>query len=180
MKKSKKSMLLLVSGSPLSGKSTLIKKISEHFPEDSVIVSSDETRKKLTGKYSDYSREEEMWKEILKTINKEIKLGKLVMLDSTLRQKWIRDNFFDLYKKYKIYFIAFEKSSIKKLMSRNVKRVKKALTVERMLQLWKEYENPTDEELSKFSKSIRLNVEYTEKDVLTIVDEIKNERGKIK
>jgi predicted kinase len=178
--KNKKEILVLVSGSPLSGKSTLIEKICSNFPDDSVIISTDETRKKLTGKYSDYSKEKEMWDTVLSSIDKELKLGKVVFLDSTLRQKWIRDNFFDRYKKHKIYFIAFEKTSMKRLMQRNISRASKSLTVEKMLKLWKEYENPTDEELSKFSSWTRIKIQYTEKDIEEIVKNITNERGNTK
>jgi predicted kinase len=178
--KKKKPILVLMSGSPLSGKSTLAKKISDLINDEVVIASTDETRKRLTGSYSDYNKEKEMWDDILLTIDKNLKLGKIVILDSTLRQKWIRDDFFERYNRYKIYFIAFEKSSLKKLMSRNVKRVKKSLTVEKILTLWKSYENPTDGELSKFSNWIRIKVDYTDNDIDAIATEIKNERGKTK
>ncbi len=178
--KNKEAILVLVSGSPLSGKSTLIKKISDNFPEESIVISTDETRKRLTGAYSDYSKEKEMWDDVLSSIDDGLKSGKVVFLDSTLRQKWIRDNFFDKYKKYKIYFIAFEKTSMKKLMQRNITRASKALTVERMLKLWKEYENPTDEELSKFSSWTRIKIQYIEKDIEEIVKNITNERGNTK
>ena len=54
--------LIVLSGIPGSGKSTYCKYVDATDKRKVIVVSSDEIRKELTGKYANFSRDKEMWR----------------------------------------------------------------------------------------------------------------------
>jgi predicted kinase len=169
-------MLILISGSPLSGKSTLCKKIKKHFGDQSKLLSTDEFRKSMTGSYSDYSREYAIWADIVKIALKNLNEEKIVILDATLRQKDLRLKHLEYYKKYPIFLIAFEQIPIEVLLERNMEREEKKLPEERLRELWSGYEFPDDEELKLYEKSIIINNENSNEKIKELLDYIQERR----
>jgi predicted kinase len=152
-----KASLVLMSGSPLSGKTTLAREIKKHFSDDCVIISTDEIRKEITNSYEDHSKENAVWAEVTKRTLSSLKTGKVVIIDATLRQKEVRMKHLSYYKDYPIYYIAFEKLDIEILKERNDNRKFKRLDEETLVKMWNEYEVPTDDELVMYRQAMRIN-----------------------
>jgi predicted kinase len=167
-----KKTLVLISGSPLSGKSTLIRKLIREL-KNYVVASTDETRKELLGNYEDHSREEEVWKLVLKKLNDGLKQGKITILDATLRQKDLRMNFLKEYSDCDIYYIAFEKLPLDLILERNKKRTWKQIPEDILKRLWNEYEFPTDEELKLYKDFIVVNNSNGEIKLRFLINKIK-------
>jgi predicted kinase len=163
-----------MSGSPLSGKSILSKKIKKHFGQECFVISTDNIRKRLTGDYSDYSREFDVWAAIVKKAIKELNNKKVVVIDATLRQKDIRLKHIDYYKDYDIYYIAFEQLPFEVILERNQERTWKQLDEETLKKMYEGYEFPDEEELKLYKKSIVINNENSDlklTELLTYIDE---------
>jgi len=174
-----KAALILMSGSPLSGKSTLSKKIKKHFGQECFVISTDSIRKKLTGDYSDHSREFDVWAAIVKKAIKDLNNKKIVVIDATLRQKDIRLKHIDYYKNYDIYYIAFEQLSFETILERNQERVWKQLDESTLKNMWQGYEFPDEEELKLYKKSIVINNENSDLKLVELLSYIDEERRKV-
>jgi predicted kinase len=149
--------LVIMSGSPLSGKSTAAKMLAEMLGADALIFSTDETRRQLTGSYSDRSKEKEVWELITKGATEHLKRGGISIIDATMRQKKLREAHLDHYKEWPIFYIAFEKIPLETIAERNISRKSKSLDEETLKRLWQEYELPDEEELSRYSASVVIN-----------------------
>jgi len=150
-------MLILISGAPLSGKSTICRKLRKYFGDSSRLLSTDEFRKNMTGSYSDYSKEYDIWAEIVKVATKNLEKQKIVILDATLRQKDLRLKHIEYYKKYPICLISFEKLPIDVLLERNRQRTWKQLDEATLMKFWDSYEVPDEAELQLYDYSIVVN-----------------------
>jgi predicted kinase len=74
-------ILYLLCGTPGSGKSTWIK---NHYKEDDIIISRDKIRFSMVADGEEYfSKEKEVYKEFIKQINENLKLGVNVYADAT-------------------------------------------------------------------------------------------------
>jgi predicted kinase len=173
----KKASLILMSGSPLSGKSTVTKQIRKFFGGDCVVVSTDEIRRELTGDYINHTREFDVWAIIVKRTLKALKRGKVVVLDATLRQKDLRMRHLKYYKNYPIYYIAFEKIPFEVILERNEERTWKQIDKTILKKLWEEYEIPTEEEMTLYKKSTMINNDNSEKKISELLDYIQKERS---
>jgi predicted kinase len=173
----KKGMLILISGSPLSGKSTVCKKIKDYFKKDSVLLSTDEFRRHMTGSYGDYSREQDVWAEIVRITLKNLKRKKIVILDATLRQKDLRMKHIDYYKKYELYYIAFEQIPFGVLLERNNERTEKKLNEKRLKEMYDGYQLPQEDELKLYHKSIVINNENSEIKINELINYIQERRS---
>jgi predicted kinase len=173
----KKGMLILISGSPLSGKSTICRKMKDHFKKDSVLLSTDEFRRHMTGSYGDYSKEHAVWAEIVRIALKNLKRKKIVILDATLRQRDLRMKHLEYYKKYEIYYIAFEQLPFSVLLERNSDRSEKKLTESRLKELYDGYQLPTEDELKLYQKSVVINNENSEIKLNELISYIEERRS---
>lgn len=173
----RKGMLILTSGSPLSGKSTLCAKIKRRLGDDSKLLSTDEFRRNLTGSYSDYTKEHAVWAEIIRVALKNLDDNKVVILDATLRQRDLRIKHLEYYKKYEIYLVAFEQMPLEILLERNLNREDKRLPEDRLEELWSGYEFPDDEELKMYEKSIIVNNENSDEKIAEMLDYIQERRS---
>jgi len=91
--KEKLPIFLMLIGIPGSGKSFWVKNNVKN--RDFVVVSSDATRKQLTGNVSDLSRDEEMWELVKERVVENLSQGKNVLLDATNVNGFYRRQFID-------------------------------------------------------------------------------------
>ena len=173
-----KPVLILMSGTPLAGKSTLAHKIKDHFGSDCKIVSTDEIRKSLTENYADYSREYDVWTVAVKNVLKHLNKGRVVVMDATLRQKDVRMEHLKYYKDYDIYYIAFERLPYEVIEERNIDRYWKTLDSENLKRLYDGYEFPEPDELLLYKKAIIINPENQDLNVNNLLYYIDQERRK--
>jgi predicted kinase len=175
-----KACIVLMSGSPLSGKSTIAKQIKSHFRGDCYVASTDEIRKEITGSYEDHSREKDVWATVIKRMLKHLERGKVVVLDATLRQKQLRLDHIEFYKKWPIYYIAFERLPIETILERNLQRNWKQIREDRLREMWAEYEVPDGEELKLYAGAELVNNLNSSERVRAMIDKIeasRNEKG---
>ncbi len=171
-----KACIVLMSGSPLSGKSTVVKQIKSYFGGDCYVASTDEIRKEITGTYEDHTRETDVWATIIKRMLKHLEKGKVVVLDATLRQKQLRMDHLEYYKRWPIYYVAFERIPIETILERNQERVWKQIREERLRELWAEYEVPDDEELKLYAGAAKINNENAAEKVRSLMEQIRAKR----
>jgi predicted kinase len=165
-----------MSGSPLSGKSTVTKQIKRLLEGDCVIVSTDNIRKEITGDYINHTQENAVWATVIKRILKALSKGKVAVLDATLRQKDLRMKHLEYYKDYPIYYIAFEKIDLNVLLERNDDRTWKHLDETILKKLWEEYEVPTEEEMSLYKKAVLINNDNSNDKVAELLKYVQEQR----
>lgn len=175
-----KACIVLMSGSPLSGKSTLIKQMKSHFRGDCYVASTDEIRKEITGTYEDHTREKDVWATIIKRMLKHLEKGKVVVLDATLRQKQLRMDHLEYYKRWPIFYMAFDRIPLEVILERNLERTWKQIREEKLRELWAEYEVPDDEELKLYAGAVRVNNDNSQgklKEMIALIEAKRNEKG---
>jgi predicted kinase len=167
-----KACIVLMSGSPLSGKSTIAKQIKSHFGGNCYIASTDEIRKEITGTYEDHSREADVWATVIKRMLKHLGKGKVVVLDATLRQKQLRLDHLEYYKRFPIYYIAFERLPVEVILERNLQRNWKQIDESRLREMWAEYEVPDEEEMKLYAGATMINNDNAAEKVGAIISQI--------
>lgn len=145
-------LLILVSGPPLTGKSTLIDSLQEAFNHQLVIVSTDDIRQELYGSYEFYaSREPEIWNIAFERISNALLKRQVAVLDATLRIPSLRVSIRQRFNEFPVFYIAFKKVPLQTLLERNEKRVNKQFTPETIKRLFEEYTLPKKDELNHYN-----------------------------
>lgn len=146
--------LIILSAIPGSGKSTWAKKYqSEHNYVH--IISSDEIRHELTGSYTDFSRQAEVWTLFSKRIHEYANLSNdvTVILDALcdlnmLREKYVKEN-----PEYDYFELVLIKKPIEQIQKLNKQRPEENWVPDDALNmLINKFEEPSEEVLKLFDK----------------------------
>ena len=142
----KKGILVIISGPPLSGKSTFLGKLMKKIPNFK-LISTDEIRMELYGSYEfKPEREKEIWQYAYNRVENLLQKGWIVSLDATLRTPERRGAVINRFRGWPILYFAFEKPSLSVLMARNEKRKWKQFSPELVESFHQEYQFPTESE----------------------------------
>lgn len=152
--------LVILSGPPLSGKSTFAGLMQIEYIFDKVfVVSSDEVRKLETGRYDDFSKEDTVWKMVemmLDPINIKRSMKcqpTIVVLDTTALTSQRRLYYFKKFKDYyKEVEVVYFKTSLRTLLKRNKKRTEKMIPEEDLKEMYYKYEPISKYEKEKYDK----------------------------
>lgn len=145
--------LIIMSAIPGSGKSTWAKKYQKEH-ENVYIISSDEIRHELTGSYTDFSRQPEVWSLFSKRIHEYALKGDdiTVILDALcdlnmLREKYVREN-----PEYDYYELVLIKKPIEQIQYLNHQRPEENWVPDDALNmLINKFEDPTEDVLKLFN-----------------------------
>jgi predicted kinase len=164
-----KGLLVLLSGPPLSGKSTLITKLKEQLP-DIVVVSTDDIRMELFGNYDFVEQREPIaWRLAHERVQQSLEKGGVTFLDATLRTPFYRQEFRSHHEDFPCALIAFEKLPLSLLQKRNRERTWKSFDADIIKRLHEEYVFPSLEEQTSFVWFVDVHVEtMTPKSTLII------------
>lgn len=148
--------LLVLTGTPGSGKSTWTKKYcAEH--DNVFVVSSDGIRREITGCFNDHSRQKEVWETFSQRIHEYAQKSEnvTVILDALcdlneLRIKYVKEN-----PEFDEYVLVVFPRSWEFVKEHNKMRDKEVWVPDEILEnLYKKYEKPSDEALGYYQKVI--------------------------
>jgi predicted kinase len=162
-------ILVMVSGPALSGKSTLLARISNEVIKMK-IVSTDDIRMELYQSYEfKLDKEPEIWATAYKRINQFLEKGHVVAIDATLRTRQLRQEILKRYKDYPILYLAFEKPTLTTLMQRNELRKWKQFSTEVVKKMHDDYEFPSTSEQKGYTKFFVIKRSDLETTIVNIV-----------
>jgi predicted kinase len=164
-----KGKLIILSGVPLSGKSTCAHQVQETLGEACVRVSSDEVRKEITGSYSRFDNEALVWSTVYNRIGMYLEEGKIVIADTTALRVSQRKMFVSAFGKYDTYIIYFWKPKLETVISRNSTRAKLQnidIPLEVLGRMHASYEQPTHTEVVGYKDYLEVRDIVNSSDVI--------------
>lgn len=164
-----KALLILLSGPPLSGKSTFLENLKKQLPSIQ-IISTDDIRLELYGSYDFFEpREPKVWELAHARIAFALERNQISIIDATLRTSAYREAFRSFHEKYPCALIAFEKLSLALLQTRNRQRSWKSFDPKVIERLHAEYLFPVPKEQATYAWFTQVN----DQNMLEKIDEVK-------
>jgi predicted kinase len=169
-----RALLCLISGIPLSGKSSFIGQLMKRV-NDYVFISTDEIRFDRQKNYRLMPENEPLvWKEAYAKIDQALKEKKVIFFDDTLLKIESRGVMLTRYHHIPVILFAFEKPSWDTLAQRNQRRNWKKVDEETLKNYFYSYQFPTDNEKKYYYRVFEVK-DGQDSDIINDVSELLNE-----
>ena len=169
-----RALLCLISGIPLSGKSTFIGQLMKRIV-DYVFISTDEIRFNIQQHYRVLPENEpRIWKEAYAQIDRAIAQRKVIFFDDTLLKIESRGVILTRYRHLPVILFAFHKLPWDILTQRNERRRWKRVDNDTLIDLYATYQFPTENEKKYYYRVFEVQ-DGQDSDIMTAVSELLNE-----
>ena len=169
-----RAFLCLISGIPLSGKSTFIGQLMKRVV-DYVFISTDEIRFNIQQHYRVLpENESRIWKEAYAQIDHALAQRKIVFFDDTLLKIESRGVILTRYHHIPVILFAFQKPPWDIVTQRNERRRWKKVEGDTLLHYFHTYQFPTENEKKYYYRVFEVE-DGQDSDIMTTVSELLNE-----
>lgn len=150
--------LIVLSACPGSGKSTWAKRYSSTHP-NTVILSSDEVRKQITGTYTDFSKQDQVWNTIRSEITRYSHIDNVdLILDACIDLNELRVFYANLGKDFTNRTLIVICKPLEEVIENNKKRnPAKFVPEDVLIKLFNKFELPTDEVIKCYDNYVFIN-----------------------